>query len=656
MTKDWVEAKGDVSISGKGYLLRADYGKYYDSNKTLLLKGKVEVYKDSKLYLITDLLKANIDLKEGFMEPFFMMDRDSGVWIASSNTNLKDNLYTFNDCTISSCEIGDPKWYIEATKGSFNQETKSVSARNPIFYLFDIPLIYLPYIWFSVDNTRRTGLLVPHIGFSNKEGFLYEQSLYIAPMNSWDLELTPQIRTNRGEGFYSTFRFVDTPHSKGSIKLGYFKDKREFTRDNDLRYGSHYGYELRYESSSIFSDRSSFVEDDGLYLNWAYMNDIDYKNLQRYSDISVDEDNFVTSELNYVVTGQKDYFALYNKCFIDTQTHDNSQTFQRYPSLNYHRYSSTLFDGYVIYSLDYKYSRLYRQSGLNASMNEFNAPVGLILPFKDNYITFRYTHNAYFNNTNYSTPNMTVMQNYDDGNFIRTYHQLSLESDLTKEYEDFLHTLNLKANYILPGIKEKSGYYPEFIALPSDSEEIRFDLSQYFYDKKLFDFLYHKISQSIYLKDSRDRYGELINEIKYRYDRDIEIYNRIRYKHEEGRISRSSTGALINRFPYKLELSHYYDKSSGTTSSNFFTLGAERRFDHFSIYGKIGYDAKDSFTRWWESGVYESSRCLNYRASLRRETIPILKNEGSSSIDETRVYFEIVFVPFFGLRHSIKTY
>lgn len=656
MTKDTVEASGEVTVSGEGYLLKADYGKYYDSNKTLFLEGDVEVYKDSKLYLLTNSIKANIDFKEGFMEPFFMMDKDSGTWIAASSSNLKDSVYTFDECTVSSCEVADPKWYIEATKSSFNQEAMTISARNPIFYFLDIPILYLPYIWFSIDDTRRTGLLVPHIGFSNKEGFVYEQSLYIAPMDSWDLELTPQIRTTRGEGLYSTFRFADTPHSKGSIKFGYFEDKQSFTDKNDLRYGSHYGYELRYESSSVFADKSSFIEDDGLYLDWVYMSDIDYKNLQRDSGISVGEDNFVTSELNYVAAGERDYFAFYNKYFIDTEIYDNSETLQKFPSLNYHRYSSTLFNDYVIYSLDYKYSRFYRQRGLNASMNEFNFPIGLVLPMANDYLTFRYTHNAYFNNVGYSTPNMTVAQNYDDGNFIRTYHQFSVESDLTKEYEDFLHTLNLKANYIRPGVKEKSGYYPDFITLPSDSEEVRFDLSQYFYNNRLFNFLYHKISQPIHISDSENSYGDLINEIRYRYDRNIEFYNRVRYKHEEGRIARSSTGAFINLFPYKFEISHYYDDSNGTATSNFLILGAEKRFDRFSIYGKIGYDNNDNFARWWEGGVYESSRCLDYKVALRRESTPVLKSEGSSSIDETKIFFELVFVPFFGLKQSVKAY
>jgi len=657
LTDKRVEAYGDVVVSGNGYVLRADSAKYYEENKTLLLDGAIEVYKDSKLYLMTESLKANIDMQKGFMEPFFMLERDNGVWIAATRSNLEDSVYSFDKCTLSSCDPENPKWYIESSSAKFDQNNSSVSARNPVFYLFDIPMFYLPYIWFSTDDTRRSGLLIPRVGYSDKEGFLYEQPIFVAPMDSWDLEVMPQIRTNRGQGAYSTFRFVDTNHSKGSIKLGYFDDKDSYTKDNDLRYGSHYGYELRYENSDIFSSKSSFIEGDGLYLDWVYLNDVDYKNLQRDSEINIGDDNFVTSELNYVASSEKDYFALYNKYFIDTGIYDNSSTLQRFPSLNYHRYTDTLFNDYVLYGIDYKYGRFYRESGLNGSLNEFFIPVGTVIPFANEFLTFSFFYNTYFNNTEYSTPNMVINQEYDDGHFLRSYSNFTIESDLTREYEDFLHTVNLKANYLLPGVKEKKGYYPDFITLPSDSEEAKFDLLQYFYDNKLFNFFYHRLSQPVYFNDYVHKYGELMNEIRYRYNRNIEVYNRFRYMHERGRFTRSSTGINLGFFPYKFEFSHYYDDgnlSKAGTTSDFFIVGAEKRFDDFSLYGKIGYDNDDKFVRWWESGIYNKARCLDYKVSIRRESTPVLKSGGSSSMDETKFYIELIFVPLFGVKQSVK--
>lgn len=653
MKENEVEARNGVVINGNGYLFRADYAKYNNQTKELFLEGDVEVLKDSQIYLKSEKLKANVSLQKGLLEPFFILEKANGVWISSKKASLEDKVYTFESCLLSSCSPKNPKWFIRSSETSFDQNDSTISAYNPTLYFFDFPVFYLPYLWFSIDQTRRSGLLIPRVGYSDKDGFLYEQPIYVAPMDSWDLELMPQIRTLRGKGIYSEFRFVDTNDSEGSIKLGYFKDQGAYARRENLEHDSHYGYELRYKNDSLLEDQWKVVEDDSLYLNWSYLNDIDYINLQRDAEVELDQDKLVTSELNYAATTENNYVALYNKYFIDTSLKNNDTTLQQYPSAQYHRYTSTLFNDYVLYSLDYKYSNYRRESGLNAQMNEFNAPVGVVIPLANNFLTFSYFLNFYFNNTSYTTPNMLVTQNYDDGNFARSFNRFTLETDLTKKYEDFLHTINVRMNYIRPGFKSTKGYYPDFITLPSESEEVRLELSQYFYDNNLFNFLYHKLSQPYYIDEYDTKYGELENELRFKFGRVLEVYNRLRYDHEAGRLSSSNTGITVDYHPYKFGFSHYYTDDSYGDISDFYIAELDREFQDFSLYGKIGYDNDDRFVRWWEAGIYESSRCLDYKISLRRETTPVLKATGASSIDETKIYVELDFVPLFGVRHSI---
>ncbi|MEE6566530.1 hypothetical protein VWM73_11025, partial [Campylobacter coli] len=41
------------------------------------------------------------------------------------------------------------------------------------------------------DTHRQSGLLIPKIVLKNSEGLYYEQPIYIAPYENWDLELNP---------------------------------------------------------------------------------------------------------------------------------------------------------------------------------------------------------------------------------------------------------------------------------------------------------------------------------------------------------------------------------------------------------------------------------------------------------------------------------
>ena len=88
----------------------------------------------------------------------------------------------------------------------------------------DIPIFYLPYLGFSLNKTRSSGFLRPQFGFSANEGFLFTQPYYQTLGLSADLEIDPTIRTKRGKGIYSTFRFVHSPTSKGEFKIGEFRD------------------------------------------------------------------------------------------------------------------------------------------------------------------------------------------------------------------------------------------------------------------------------------------------------------------------------------------------------------------------------------------------------------------------------------------------
>ncbi|MFP4486791.1 MAG: LPS-assembly protein LptD [Campylobacterales bacterium] len=650
--KDRVEASGDVLIVGSGYVIHGDSASFYDTNKTLSMSGNIEVFKDGQMYMQTQNLKSNIDIKEGIVEPFFILDKSSGFWINSANASLEDDVYELQQCMFSSCEPQNPLWYIKNSSSSYDQNSTVVSGWNSTLYFWDTPVFYFPYIAMVTDDTRRSGLLIPEVGYSEQEGVYYEQPIYIAPMRSWDLELLPQIRTKRGEGLYSTFRFRDSDDSSGYIKAGFFKNNYEFQQRYDLEHDSVGGFEIQYENNSILENRWDFIKDDQAYVDFVHYNDVDYINLQRNSNIQIDKDKLTTSRVNYAATSQDHYFGIYNKYFIDNSVSNRDKTLQEYPTLHYHKYTNELIDGLVTYGLDYKYKNLHRKVGLNAEINEFNIPLGINLPLMSNFATISYYQYLYFNNTEYQTPHISSPNQPKEGRFARSYHVFRVESDLSREYSSFIHTLYLKASYTLPGFKSQSGYYPDFIELPTKQESVSIEASQFFYDKTLFDFLYHRVVQPIYIDEYETKYGFLHNELRYRYSRDVSFYNNLEYDHSSGDFVKSDSGVELEVFPYRFGFSHYYRDYPDEERSSFIVSSLDRDFSDFSIYGKIGYDYEGSVANWWEAGVYNSSRCFDYNFRVRKERVPVMKTGGSSYIDETKFYIELEFVPLFGVNMS----
>lgn len=103
-------------------------------------------------------------------------------------------------------------------------------------YMLKIPQFFIYLIFgFSADTHRQSGLLIPKIVLKSSEGLYYEQPIYIATQENWDLELDPQIRTNRGFGLYSTLRFLDSPYSTGELNFGAFRENSSYFHDENLK-------------------------------------------------------------------------------------------------------------------------------------------------------------------------------------------------------------------------------------------------------------------------------------------------------------------------------------------------------------------------------------------------------------------------------------
>ena len=71
-------------------------------------------------------------------------------------------------------------------------------AHNATVVFKGVPVLYSPYLDFSLSGRRKTGLLPPTIGSTGQSGFEYTQPFYwnIAP--NMDATLTPKIFTKRG--------------------------------------------------------------------------------------------------------------------------------------------------------------------------------------------------------------------------------------------------------------------------------------------------------------------------------------------------------------------------------------------------------------------------------------------------------------------------
>lgn len=144
---------------------------------------------------------------------------------SKGHVHLTDTFYT-------TCAPGSDAWYLQASDIRLDHAEGLGSARNTRLRFMGVPVIYLPYFQFPIDNRRRTGLLYPTIGQSSSSGIDLRWPVYINLAPNYDAMITPRFLSERGIQSGVDFRYL-LEKGEGSARYEYLDD-RKFGDDRSL--------------------------------------------------------------------------------------------------------------------------------------------------------------------------------------------------------------------------------------------------------------------------------------------------------------------------------------------------------------------------------------------------------------------------------------
>ena len=651
-TNETVEASEGVVVYYDNSVIKASSAVYNKKTKLLVLDGNVEMigYQGTKEH--TSHMEIQTDTKEVHFEKLFFSTQ-SDVWLLTDNAHRLDGNYTFGRSIFSSCEIENPLWTMVFDRSIYDSKEKYMRVYDAKVYFLDVPLLYTPYLAFSTHKERSSGLLFPGFGYSSLEGFLYEQPIFWAISDSMDMEFNPQIRTSRSVGLYTTFRFADSAHSSGKVRMGYFKDKKSYVEQKNLPDDSHYGFEFNYESSKVFSDALPTGFIDGLYINTTYLNDIDYLNLQEdqlrhFGLIPLQE-----SRVNYFAYNNDYYGGLNAKYFIDTREDvDQDETLQILPSLQFHKYLQHFIWDNLIYSADVKLNNFDRKEGATMRQVEVRIPLVFTTSFFDDFLNVSLGEELFYSKVFFG--NGTFV--HDDFQYYSNIHKVKLFTDLTKKYDGFIHVLHPSLSYIRPGSEHQSPVefsllddeQKELFSVGLPEEEYDFSLSQYFYDENMRLKFYQRFSQKYY-RNREYQFADLSNEMQYNW-RTWSMYSHLVYSHEFNKVRESSTRVRLSETNYSLSLGHTYKQilpdlpTSSDANDVDFSFGYTYN-ERIAFNGGLTYNVKESSSTQWRFGALYHQDCWSVDTSIRQDIIP--RPTGFTTGNTFYVQFQ--FIPFGGV-------
>jgi len=116
-------------------------------------------------------------------------------------------VYDVYDGSVTSCQLPKPDWLLRAAL--FSVDGDKARAKNSVFHLLNLPLLYLPYVTHPVDaNERQSGIMIPTLGGpTSKKGFVGGEEFYLVLGRSMDLTLGSTYYSLRGFSESGTFRY-----------------------------------------------------------------------------------------------------------------------------------------------------------------------------------------------------------------------------------------------------------------------------------------------------------------------------------------------------------------------------------------------------------------------------------------------------------------
>lgn len=339
-----VQGRGGVLISGAGVQAQADSGTMNSATGNASLAGGV-LFSGSGAEIRATKAKLNVEQETGGFENADLAIYESSFYISSDHVQkVGDDQYSLQGSSFTTCGCSSEEapWKIECASAEVTEEGYA-HAKGASLRIGGVPVLYSPYLVFPVKRERATGLLVPSLGYSNNDGFLFKQPFFWTLGDSADLTITPFIetQTRRGlsldyrrelslrHGLEGRFTFSDESPRNGSLR-GAQIEPGQLANDNlidESRLGAFYRHQWRTASSSempaSFNVDVHYVSDD-LYLREmddALMGDPQSRYTVSSAVLSVIPHDYLSGELS----------GVYSQALDDT---DDDTVLQRIPELN----------------------------------------------------------------------------------------------------------------------------------------------------------------------------------------------------------------------------------------------------------------------------------------------------------------------------------
>jgi LPS-assembly protein len=228
----FAQFKGKVEIDSSQAKIKADEATLNRQTQTLNASGNVS-FQDSNITVSSENVQLNRVSNELLIEQsFYQLNRVQGHGRAEKIGIGEQTGINLIESSFTACPVDNEVWRIQASSIKITPDQSRGVVKHARFYIKDVPVLYLPYFSFPINDERQSGVLYPSISSNSSTGASIEQPVYwnIAP--NYDLTFSPKLMTERGIQLKNEFRYLTEQHT-GQVDIEYLPNDLEY---EDERY------------------------------------------------------------------------------------------------------------------------------------------------------------------------------------------------------------------------------------------------------------------------------------------------------------------------------------------------------------------------------------------------------------------------------------
>ncbi|MEP6957565.1 MAG: LPS assembly protein LptD [Nitrospirota bacterium] len=353
------EADGSVVVKQGALRLTADHMTIQALPGILIATGHVHLT-DPTTDLSAERLELNVNTEAGVVT-------HGKIYLKTSNTSVEGRLmqrfsedhYRVKEGRFTNCDAQEgetPAWRFQF-KDLDLHAGDHVAFTGGWLCVNDVPMIPIPTLTYPLSS-RRSGFLIPNVGYDSRFGAHLQQSYYWAINPSQDLTISPSYYAKLGYGSDFEYRYALDRKSRGQ----WFVSALRQTELPDVSGVSQTGQDAKQTRALISgSHTQQFTPDLLLRVQAFLVTDANY--LQQLSNSGAQR-ALPSGESNLLATQRLAYGNTYLLGqYLQPLQSGGVDTFQRLPEIGYSLPNISLFNSPLLLGMDGNYVNFYREQG-----------------------------------------------------------------------------------------------------------------------------------------------------------------------------------------------------------------------------------------------------------------------------------------------------